>query len=81
MHLHYIPVFISDARTVVCYHSYNKSLINGTYDACLDNIHSGQLPRRVFVSFVSNTAFCGYYNLNPFKFDHFNISSLDIYFD
>ena len=53
----------------------------GTYDACLDNIHSGQLPRRVFVCFVSNTAFCGDYNLNPFKFEHFNISSLAIYLD
>ena len=53
----------------------------GTYDACLDNIHSGQLPRRVFVCFVNNTAFCGDYNLNPFKFEHFNISSLAIYLD
>ena len=44
----------------------------GTYDACLDNIHSGQLPRRVFVWFVSITAFCEDYNSNPFKFEHFN---------
>ena len=53
----------------------------GTFDACIDNIHSGQLPRRVFVCFVRNAAFCGEYHLNPYKFEHFDISALAIYLD
>lgn len=53
----------------------------GAFDANIDNVHSGQLPRRIFIAFVKNLAYYGDYNLNPFYFEHFNISSLAVYLD
>lgn len=53
----------------------------GVSDANIDNLHSGQLPRRIFVFFVLNDAFCGKYIMNPFKFEHFNINSLVVHMD
>ena len=57
------------------------TVAQGAIDANIDNIHSGQLPRRVFIAFVENTAFCGDYKKNPFFFNHCGISSLCVYLD
>lgn len=54
---------------------------NGVLDVNLDNIHSGQLPRRIFVGFVDNRAFIGDFKKNPFFFDHFKINSLSVHVD
>ena len=53
----------------------------GAYDACIDNIHSGQLPRRIFICFVRNSAYCGEYHLNPYRFEHCFISNITVYLD
>jgi len=45
----------------------------GVYDVSMDNIHIGQLPRRIIVAMVPNDAFNGSLTKNPFYFDHFNI--------
>ena len=45
------------------------TIAKGSFDANIDNVHSGQLPRRIFVAFVNNLAYCGSYELNPFKFN------------
>ena len=50
-------------------------------DANIDNIHSGQLPRRIFIFFVDNKTYCGDYANNCFYFQHCNISSLAVYLD
>jgi hypothetical protein len=42
----------------------------------LDNVIVGQLPVRLFVGFVKNTAFNGRYNLNPFNFHHCKLNYL-----
>ena len=53
----------------------------GTFDVHIDNVHSGQLPRRIFVAFVKNQAYCGDYMLNPYNFKHFGITSFSVYLD
>lgn len=53
----------------------------GTFDVHIDNVHSGQLPRRIFVAFVKNQAYCGDYQLNPYNFKHFGITSFSVFLD
>ena len=43
-----------------------------------DHLFQGQLPKRLFIGMVENTAFNGTYNSNPFRFQHFNLSKLDV---
>ena len=50
-------------------------------DAVLDNIVTGQLPRRLFMVMVNNSAFNGAKNLNPFHFGHFNLTHASCYVD
>ena len=40
----------------------------------IDNVLSGQLPVRVIVGFVKNTALNGHYKQNPFNFQHFSLN-------
>ena len=42
----------------------------------IENVIIGQLPRRIYLGFVSNDAYSGNYKKNPFAFDHCNITSL-----
>ena len=51
----------------------------GLSDCNIDNVHSGQLPRRIFIMFVSNDAFNGSYSEDPFKFEHQNLNSIAVY--
>lgn len=53
----------------------------GTLDAMLDNIVLGQLPRRMFLCFVSHAALSGSQTLNPFEFGHNNLSFATVYLD
>lgn len=41
-----------------------------------ENLISGQLPRRALVALVSNAAFNGTTNINPFNFQHFGLNFL-----
>ena len=59
----------------------NFTINSSAIDVNLDNVHNGQLPRRIFVAFVENSAFCGFYVKNPFYFNHFNITSLCVFLD
>ena len=43
-----------------------------------ENVVSGQLPRRVIVGFVENSAFNGTRDKNPFNFQHFNLTYLTL---
>lgn len=53
----------------------------GTMDTTIDNIHNGQLPKRVFVAFVDHGAFNGSFLKNPFNYQNFNICHLSFYLD
>ena len=57
------------------------TLSKGIREASFDNVHSGQLPRRIFIGLVSNQAFIGDYGLNPFRFKHYNLANLTVYID
>lgn len=48
----------------------------GKQDFIIENVHSGYLPQRAFVAFVDHSAFNGSYVLNPFYYEHFNLSYL-----
>ena len=52
--------------------------ISGTFNSTIctfTDITSGVMPTRVIVGFVETKAFTGDYNLNPYNFKNFNISS------
>jgi hypothetical protein len=49
---------------------------SGQQDVSVHNLCTGQLPRRIIMTMVGNTAFHGSYDTNPFLFHHFNCESL-----
>lgn len=53
----------------------------GVMDAMLDNIVTGQLPRRIFIACVDNGAFNGSLKKDPFNFNHYNINYLACFLD
>ena len=59
----------------------NFNLQAGIMSTSLDNIFLGQLPKRIIVGFVDNRAFNGNRTLNPFNFEHINLSYLSLYVD
>ena len=53
----------------------------GHLDFNQEKLFSGQLPTRLIIGCVDNKAFNGDYKLNPFNFQHFNVSELSIHLD
>ena len=43
-----------------------------------DHLFQGQLPKRIFIGMVDNTAFNGTAASNPFELKHFDLSKLDV---
>jgi len=43
-----------------------------------DDVFQGSVPARVIISMVSNAAFIGDYTKNPFKFEHFDVCSINV---
>ena len=57
-----------------------RSVIHaGQVDPILENVVTGQLPRRIFVAFVKNSAFNGQFDKNPFNFELFGLNFLCCY--
>ena len=50
-------------------------------DITYEKLVSGQLPTRLVIGIVNNTAFNGSRTLNPFNFHHYNLSEIAIYLD
>ena len=46
-----------------------------------DNIFLGQLPKRLVIGMIRNTAFAGAVTSNPYKFSHFNVNYIQLYTD
>lgn len=57
----------------------NFIITDGRMDAMIDNVYSGQLPRRMFICFVKNSTFNGDVATDPFKFEHLNINYISCY--
>lgn len=50
----------------------------GIHGESIDNVILGQLPKRVIIGFVKNSAYNGDRSLNPFNFDHFDINYISL---
>lgn len=59
----------------------NVSIPKDMQSKTLDNLFLGQLPNRVIVGFVSNSAFNGTLTTNPYNFQHFFMNFLSLYVD
>jgi hypothetical protein len=53
----------------------------GIQNKTIDGIYTGQLPKRCIIGFVSNKAFNGTYDSNPYNFKNYNLSFLSLYVD
>ena len=51
---------------------------NGLRSKTEDHLFQGQLPNRLFIGMISNEGFNGSYDTNPFFFQHFDLSKLDV---
>jgi len=58
-----------------------SSIPAGNMSFSQDNIFLGQLPTRVIIGFIKNTAFNGKYSENPFNFEHMNLNFLSLHLD
>jgi len=50
-------------------------------DVSHEKLFSGQLPTRIVIGLVTNRAFNGHLQSNPFNFQHFNLSEIGLYLD
>ena len=50
-------------------------------DVTHEKLFSGQLPTRIVIGLVSNRAFNGHAESNPFNFQHFNLNEIALYLD
>jgi len=70
------------ARYPFCRNEVKTFTINsGSLSANIDNIVNGQLPRRAFVAMVTNEAFNGTFDKNPFNFQHFKVNHICSHID
>ena len=53
----------------------------GSLSTFKDSYISGQLPNKIVVECVRNTAYKGVYNENPFNCEHFNLSNIAVHVD
>jgi hypothetical protein len=52
---------------------------NGTQSHTIDNVVTGNMPKRITFGFVKSTGYNGDYQRNPFNFEHINLTSLSVY--
>ena len=57
------------------------TLPSGIQSKTLDNVILGQLPKRVIVGLVSNSAYNGSFKNNPYNFKDFNTNYFSLYID
>ncbi|KAK3746089.1 hypothetical protein QZH41_004626 [Actinostola sp. cb2023] len=55
------------------------SISNGQMTFTPDDVFLGQIPKRLILGLVENTAFNGSYKRNPFIFQHFNATQVGVY--
>ncbi|XP_052746989.1 uncharacterized protein F54H12.2-like [Bicyclus anynana] len=54
---------------------------SGVQGKMLDNVFLGQIPKRCIVGFVTNSAFNGSLNMNPFNFYNHGLNQFGLYVD
>lgn len=58
-----------------------KSIKKESVEHTFENISKGPIPKRLIIGLVDTLAFSGKNNKNPFNFQHFNISEINIAID
>jgi hypothetical protein len=59
----------------------NFTVSSGTSSVQLESVFSGQIPNKIVMGLVRNDAFNGAYKLNPFNFQHFNLTAASLIVD
>lgn len=54
------------------------TLSSGLQSSTIGNAFIGQVPTKIIIGFVSNEAFNGKHNKNPFKFHHYDLNYLSV---
>ena len=57
------------------------TISSGSLSSYKENIFSGQLPTKIIIGLVKNTAYNGTFNSNPFNIEHFNLNHLSLHVD
>jgi len=57
------------------------TLSAGVQSKSIDNLYLGQMPKRVVIGLVDSAAYNGNRELNPFKYEHFDLNFLSLYVD
>ena len=57
------------------------SIPTGSLSSYRESIISGQLPTKIVIGLVKNTAYNGSHTLNPYNFEHFNLNHLSLHVD
>ena len=57
------------------------TISSGIQSKSIDNIFLGQIPKRCVIGMIDSAAFNGTYNMNPFRFQHFDYNYLALYID
>lgn len=57
------------------------SVSAGSWSFMQDNVFLGVMPKRIIITCLDNAAVNGQYSLNPFLFNHYDISFLCVYVD
>ena len=57
----------------------SHTITQGSSDVSIDNIINGQIPNRILIAFVPNSAFSGAIDKNPYNFKHYNINYLSLH--
>ncbi|RWR99175.1 uncharacterized protein B4U79_07743 [Dinothrombium tinctorium] len=79
---HQSALQISPAKYPITRTEVKTSTINqGSLDVIIENLVSGQLPRRLYLGFVEHDAYNGNFKKDPFQFQHFDINFLCCYVD
>ena len=55
------------------------NVAQNSYGTVLEDIWQGEVPSRLIVGMVKSQAYSGDFQLNPYMFEHFNVSSVGFY--
>ena len=73
---------VANARYFICRKEVKSFIIQkGTLDCYLNNVENGILPRKIFVRLVSNEAYNGHSEQNPFNFKNYSLRHIACYLD
>ena len=63
------------AKTDIC----TFNIAEGNFGMNIEDIWQGEVPTRLVVGFVKSQAYNGDYHLNPFHFEHFDVSDIGFF--